>query len=310
MFKTASLCLCVCAAVAGGLRPGAARAQSSSQDNTTVSVNYVYAFQLGIGSYEVGGLSVDVFTLPLSITLPLAETFGMDPPVDNAEDWRIRFKLFPGFGIFGFKDNDPDFGRIHIKQYTLSLTPGVELIAPVNDVWTLKPFVDAGFGKAVASSGRGAGGDNAFATYTAGLRSLVELPAGDYRFALGNGAVFAGNTEFGGDDSEAYWAIETGVQARRSLGFSLADLGVTDPDRAGVTPEAGLYFIHYYFPKALQFSRFRDDPLKVRNQFEFGLTLGSATPWELFTLPNPRIGASYIFGDDLEVVRVNFGFPF
>ena len=58
------------------------------------------------------------------------------------------------------------------------------------------------------------------------------------------------------------------------------------------------------------FSRFRDEPLKVDNQFEFGATLGSATPWELLSISNPRIGASYTFGDDLEVFRVNFGFPF
>ena len=41
---------------------------------------------------------------------------------------------------------------------------------------------------------------------------------------------------------------ETGVEARRSLGFTLQDMGVADPDYADVTPELGLYFIHYYFP--------------------------------------------------------------
>ena len=297
-------------ATAVALWPAAAGSQTSGRDNTEISVNYVYASQLGIGSYEIGGLSVDVFTLPLSITLPLVSGLGLEPPVDNAEDWRIRFKFAPSYGSFEFKANDPEFGRIRIRQHTLAFTPGIELIAPVTDIWSLKPFVDVGVGKIIASSGEGAGDENGFVTYTTGLRSLVDVPAGDYAFAFGNGVIFAGNDEIGGGGTENYWAIETGVQARRSLGFSLADLGIGDPNYGGVRPEAGLYFIHYYFPKALQFSRFRHDPLEVSNQFEFGLTLGSATPWELFWISDPKIGVSYIFGDDLDVLRINFGFPF
>ena len=77
-----------------------------------------------------------------------------------------------------------------------------------------------------------------------------------------------------------------------------------------MTPEGGLYFIHYYFPRSLTFSRFRDEPLEVRNQFEVGFTIGSATQWEFLSIPNPQIGAGYIFGDDLKVFRINFGFPF
>jgi hypothetical protein len=75
-------------------------------------------------------------------------------------------------------------------------------------------------------------------------------------------------------------------------------------------PEVGIYFIHYYFPDPLLFSRLRDVPLEVNNQFEFGLTLGSATPWDFLKISNPQIGASYIFGDNLDAFRLNFGFPF
>jgi hypothetical protein len=51
-------------------------------------------------------------------------------------------------------------------------------------------------------------------------------------------------------------------------------------------------------------------PLEVSNQFEFGISVGSATPFKLWILENPRIGVSYRFGDGLTGVRVNFGFPF
>jgi hypothetical protein len=66
---------------------------------------------------------------------------------------------------------------------------------------------------------------------------------------------------------------------------------------------------HPEFPAVLGL-HLRKAPLKVRNQFEFGLTLGSATPWELLWVADPEIGPSYIFGDELQVFLINFGFPF
>ena len=310
MPKRCFACQCLSVAALLGLCSSVAGAQSSGQDNTTITVNYVYAAQLGIGTYDIGGLSVNVFTLPLSTTRPLSGIFDLGPAADNAEDWRIRFKFAPSFGSFDFEQTDPDFGKIDIQQHTLAFTPGLELIAPVNDIWAIKPSMDVGLGKIISSSGAGAGDENYFVTYTAGLRSLVELPAREYTFALGNGVIYAGNSELGGSDSEAYWAIETGIQVRRSLGFSLADIGFDNPNDAGAVPEVGIYFVHYYFPDPLLFSRFRDVPLEVNNQFEFGLTLGSATPWDFLKISNPQIGASYIFGDDLDAFRINFGFPF
>ena len=278
--------------------------------NREISVNYVYAAQLGIGTYDIGGLSVDVFSLPLSVTRPLPKNIAEILPVGNAEAWQVRYKTVPSFGVFKFEQSDPAFGKIDIEQYTLAVVPGVEIVAPVTESWRLKPFVDLGLGKIVASNGRGAGDENFFVVYSTGLRSVVEFPVGSFTLALGNGAIFAGNREIGADDEENYWAIETGAQLRHPLGFTLADLGVGDPNMANASPEAGVYFIHYYFPEPLLFSRFLNDPLEVRNQFEIGATLGSATDWDLFSIPNPQIGASYIFGDDLTVFRINFGFPF
>ena len=51
-------------------------------------------------------------------------------------------------------------------------------------------------------------------------------------------------------------------------------------------------------------------PLEVSNQFEFGINLGSATPFTLWVIENPRIGVSYRFGDGLTGVRMQLGFPF
>ena len=78
----------------------------------------------------------------------------------------------------------------------------------------------------------------------------------------------------------------------------------------GLVPDVGVSFVHYYFFPSAKFSLPGRRPLEVSNQFEFGVSVGSASPARLWILESPRIGASYRFGDGLTGFRVNFGFPF
>ena len=64
-------------------------------------------------------------------------------------------------------------------------------------------------------------------------------------------------------------------------------------------------------PRPWFFERFRQTPLdRQRTRLELAVTVGSATPFELGPITDPRIGVGYIFGDGLEVLRISFGFPF
>ncbi len=269
--------------------PLMAHAQSG-EDNTEVTVNYVYATQLGIGGYEVGGLDVQVFTLPLSKTFELDRRTDVG---DGERPWKLKVKVPVSLGLYEFSGTDTDDSALSANVETLAVIPGVELQIPMTQQWTLKPFVDAGLGHGLSSDGRAA------YIYTVGGRSLVEWPVGDYTLMLGNGLIYAGNAAFG-DRVEDYTVIETGFGARRPVGFEIWD----------IEPEIGVYGIHYYYPEPLVFKRFLQAPLEVRNQFELAMTVGSATPFELGPITDPRIGIGYIFGDDLEVLRISFGFPF
>jgi hypothetical protein len=276
-------------AVLASILPAAVLAQTD-EDNTEVTVNYVYAAQLGIGGYEVGGLKVEVYTLPLS------QTFDLDPddtPGDGGRPWRLKVKAPVNLGLYDFSGTDTDGSPVTASVQTLAVIPGLELQIPMSDSWTLKPFVDAGLGRNLASDGH-------FAyIYTVGAKSLVEQPWNDYTLMLGNGVFLAGNGTFG-DSVEDYSAIETGLGIRRAVGF----------DMWGIEPDLGVYGIYYYYPEALEFQRYRQSTLKVRNQFEIAMSLGSADSFEIGPFANPRIGVGYIFGDGLEVLRINFGFPF
>ena len=112
--------------------------------------------------------------------------------------------------------------------------------------------------------------------------------------------VHAADLGFGGYFEERYVALQVGGEIRRPLGFKIGEWA----------PDLGLYAGTYYYPEPLVFSRFLRSPLRVANQGEIAFSIGSATPFQMLGLSNPRIGVGYVFGDGLNVWHVNFGFPF
>jgi hypothetical protein len=261
--------------------------------NTEVTVNYVYATQLGIGGYEVGGLDVKIFTVPFSYTFDL-ERDRDDIASDSGRPWRLKLSAPVNYGVYDFSATDVDGSPVTAELETLSLIPGAELQIPLGQRWTLKPHVDAGVGRGLAA-------DSQYAyIYTVGVTSLYQQQQDKLTLMFGNGLLFAGNAIFG-EGGESYSAIKTGLGVRHPIGLKLR----------GLAPDLGLYGIYYYYyPRALVFQRFLQSPLTVNNQFEIALSLGSSKPLKLGPFINPRVGISYIFGDSLEITRINFGFPF
>ncbi len=56
--------------------------------------------------------------------------------------------------------------------------------------------------------------------------------------------------------------------------------------------------------------RFYGKPLSVDVQWEFGVTLGTMTPWRVLGLTIPRIGMSYRVGSGASTFRLVLGGPF
>ena len=104
----------------------------------------------------------------------------------------------------------------------------------------------------------------------------------------------------GQSGSEGYGTLQNGLEVRHPIGLRVK----------GLVPDVGVSFIHYYLFPSAKFSLPGRGPLEVANQFEFGVSVGSAKPATLWIFENPRIGLSYRFGDGLTGVRVNVGFPF
>ena len=262
-----------------------AHAQPPAPQNTTVNINYVYAASLGFGGYSLGGLSANVYTLPLSYGLPTGPGDG----------WTLKLLLPIQVGFYDFKATVAG-ERISVSQQSLTAVPGAELQIPINDWFVVKPFAQGGVGHAF-----GTGGSNPNAwVYLAGARSVAQWRAGDYTISLGNAAIYAGDTTAGSGFAEHYISLQVAAEVRRPLGFRIGHW----------SPDLGIFVAEYYYPSPLVFSRYLRTPLRIENQNEIGFSIGGAEPFKLLSLANPRIGAGIVFGGGLKVYHINFGFPF
>ena len=84
--------ICVFLLIRLGYGGGTGWAQSPP-DPSELRVNYVYAGQLGFGAYELGGLSVQIYKLPLAYTFH----FGTD------QAWEVKVKMPLVYGRYKFK---------------------------------------------------------------------------------------------------------------------------------------------------------------------------------------------------------------
>lgn len=121
-------------------------ASGARANELNVQVNYVYAAQFGFGSYEVGDLTVSVYTLPLAYTFK-----------DLYRDWDLTVGLPIVYGDFSFKtmlvEEGERFG-VQAQQRSLATEPKLRLQIPIlSELW-LSPFVAFGAGSTFDSSGR------------------------------------------------------------------------------------------------------------------------------------------------------------
>jgi hypothetical protein len=272
--------------------------QDAAAQQLDVHVNLPYAVQFGFGSYDVGGLSVNVFRFPVKHTVELE-------PKEDA--WRLVLTSNLGYGHFSFETSV--FGpKITASEDFAFVLPQAELQVPLRPWWTVKPYVAGGLGRTFNASAaiEGPPGgefhvEEGFVfLYAAGISNLFEFQVRD--FFLSVGTRLAGAGDAGQSRSTNYGTLQNGLEVRRPLGFTVKD----------IEPDVGVSFIYYYFFPSAKFSLPGGSPLEVSNQFEFGIDVGSPKPITLWILEieKPRIGVSYRFGDNLTGVRATLGFPF
>jgi hypothetical protein len=269
--------------------------QEASTRDIKIPINYAYSNQMELGGYNIAGLNGRFLKLPVGYTFWVGE------------DGRIGLKVKTTFfyGKYRFTIND-ESGRSTADVDTLSIVPGLELIIPVKESenweWFLKPFAELGFGWNF-NIDEPTGIDLSVPVnyiYNLGIKSLFYYYWKDFRFGIGNQLSYAGNGTYDFDFHSSFALLKNGIDIKHPLGFSIK----------GFSPDASIFFIHYFYLPEVEIARIDREELEVDHQFQIAFTIGSAKPFKLLFFNNPRIGFGYLFGDDVKALTVNFGFPY
>jgi hypothetical protein len=283
-------------------------------EDVDVRVNYVYATQFGFGGYEVGGLRVGVYSLPIGFTFD-----------DVLADWDLQLDLPVTYGRFRFSDSVVEDGQrvtLRTETNTIAAEPLLQLDIPIPALpgFRVSPLAAFGFGTTFSSEKSVEEGgvrqslpsdEDVFYTYQVGLSSVYLHRWHDFTFAFGNAFIYAGNATFDGEPDdvvEGYGTYLTGVEARHPLGFQIADF----------IPDVGVFFVYHLFTPGLEFTRIGETALEVDQIFEMGGTIGATDTSEIHWLPGFlnralnkfSIGVGYQTGEELDGFRITFGYPF
>jgi len=262
----------------------AAMVETRAQETETVPpLDFAFATQLGSGVYTAGGRTVQIYRIPVSWTVR--------DSADHAFGIELTFPVT--FGFFDFKTSDILDGELPDDIGTISLVPGAEIEVPIVQDWWLTPFAEAGYATDFESGGSAL-------TYAGGIRSLALFHRPSHGYRLGNVLKYVGFTETEAWASAAYVELDTGIELRHPLGFTMM----------GQTANLGWFAVDYFYLQGLTFNDLEGEEITVRNQIEIGVTFGTDSTIKAWKLPIPRVGVSYRFGDDVAAVRFVLGAPF
>ncbi len=248
------------------------------------SINIAYANILGSGIYEIGDRRAYVLNMPFEFVLYEPEN----------RDWTMNLLLPVTVGVLDmdwdkFWDIDLDGDRLQ----TLGVTPGIEMDIPLDDHWNLKPFVQVGYIYDVND-------DYDAWLFMGGIKGLARYQLGEYDIGLGAGVTVAEQRPVSSGDNTGIGVIDLGVDVRRTLDMQLR----------GQPMELSVYAIASHYFNKLDLLDVEDDDFHIEQTYEVGLTLGTAQPFRVLGIDWQSVGMGYMWGDGIESITFNLGFPF
>jgi len=244
-----------------------------AQETAEAPIHWAYSAYYGTGSYSLGD-EATVYTLSARPGYTWQDA-ALEP--DGARRVGIDLRVPVSLGAHDFDIANLGATLNADNVATLSVVPGVEIDVPVNDRWSVKPLVYAGWGTALD-------GDESAWIYWVGVKSRLRLGRGGLDWALVNALTriaYSGNP--GNRGSLA--PLLTGFEFERPLGkVRIADA------------QARLHW-HVAYTKyldAFEFTSAENRALAVHNEWELGAAFSTGTqPLKLWRLRWDRVGVAY-----------------
>ncbi len=270
-----------------------------------IFINYDYMNNIDIGGYQTTGLSSRDLKIPISYTY----RFRGD------KNWRLRFKTDLNFGRYKFKGLSDEDTQERANVNAFSIVPGIQLIIPLRDYWSIVPFVQYGLGwGAVTNRSPGFDPESPLTyTFNSGVKNIFSWDLNKFQFKFGNEISSGGNGTFDGKFTDVFAKIKFGLAVNHPLGFSIGSL---DPD-------IGTYGTYTRYLPNTEFPLLLPNDLEVDDQYEIGIGVGfgnrirleheSKLVNKVINLPlkllKKRLVVAYRFGDNIKGIIIRFNVP-
>ena len=243
--------------------------------------DWYYSAVFGTGAYSIAGRDVFLISGPYERTVREATP-------DNRE---IVFTLPVTLGFYDYNVDSITDLEIPTDVAMATIFPGFYTIVPMSRRWTLKPFVNFGYGKEFA------GGEEAF-IYAGGVRSMFRMREDQWRLAFGNALYYAGNTRQGETDM-GFAAFETAVDVSHATGYAIQG------QQLYLGPYAALYLF-----SNLEFIESDQTTFELDHQYEVGLSMSTQKPITILGAEFDRIGIGYLTASNFKAWRLVFSLPY
>ena len=246
-------------------------------------INWYYAATFGTGVYTAGDRSVSVVHLPFSRALKSVDQDGTG----------LKFKLSTTFGFYDYYIDSILKVKYPDRVSTFSVLPGIEWEVPLTTGWTIRPYLDAGYGWEIA-------GSKSALIYDFGVKSrfLIARDNG-VEFSLVNSLTSAGYRPSG--------------EPNKPFGYFASGLDITIPtERTLFGQEVSIGFtpVYFFYFNRLRFSEFTDSSNAIRDEFQLALSLIARKPWSLKIFHFDRLGLSLRSSGDVTGVSLFTSLPF
>jgi hypothetical protein len=167
----------------------AATFPAAAQEPVGDTVPWAYSAYFGTGRYELGnGDSTYVLSGRPRRTIRAPEP---GPPGERVTGIELFFPI--AVGVYDF-DPTNFGGTARIDNVgTVSIVPGAAFEMPLDERWSLKPFVHVGWGTEID-------GDTSAWLYWSGLRTRARFSADSFDWMLVNGLTYLGHSSDDGED--------------------------------------------------------------------------------------------------------------
>jgi hypothetical protein len=245
--------------------------------------NFAYAVFTGTGRYTLNDRTIYVFRAPLSFDLREADH----------ETGKIGFRLLlpiaAGLNNYDSIEDLPDLVITDLASITV--VPGVEFIIPLQDNWTMNPFVQAGLGWDTSSS------SNAFVV-AGGTRTRAWFGK-DSNWLIGGELLFARNHPNKEEEKTRFSRIGLGAEYKWQTSWRVFDRRISWHPR----------LIHWRFIDPVEYEE-PQEQTTVHYSTEVGLSFGLDKAINMLGYKFTQGGIGYEKGDQFTAIKFYTTFPF